>query len=128
MLYKILPWVLVAGLFVNGCTQNKSEEDETSLFEKAAGEELANKYGDAVATYEAILKKFPDSPRYDKALFMMGFLKSENLDKKKEARQHFQELIDKFPQSELTDDARFMIESIDRNQDALTTFEEKTGQ
>lgn len=111
-------------------SQNKAKADkssETDLFAQASKAEAAGQYQRAVDIYESIAANFPDSPLRDKALFMTGFLKSENLNQKQEALTYFNELIQKYPESDLIDDAQFMIQAIESGQDALTKFEENTS-
>jgi len=120
--------LLIISTILWGCQKTESVEDEEILFKKAVRAELVNDFEAAVGFYQTVIDKYPDSPKYDKALFMIGFLKSENLDQKDKALKYFQEILNKFPDSELTDDAEFMIETIESGQDALSKFEEKTGQ
>ena len=127
MIFRGLLILVLSTVLLNGCSPKEPPDNEIALFKKAAQAEIANNYSEAVKIYESIIENYPKSTQYDKALFMIGFIKSENMDKKDEAKLCFEELIEKFPDSELVDDAEFMIEAINRNQDALTTFEEKTG-
>jgi len=115
---------------VNGCSSQESVEkkiveDEDTLFENAAKAEIVKRYEKAAAIYQTILENYPDSEKRDKALFMLGFLKSENLGQKDEALTYFTQLLEKYPNSDLADDAEFMIGAIKEGKDALSTFEEK---
>jgi len=120
--------LLIFSITLWGCTKEEPVEDVEVLFKKAVRAEITNNFEAAVGFYQTVIDKYPNSPQYDKALFMIGFIKSENLGQKDEALKYFQEILNKYPDSELTDDAEFMIETIESGQDALSRFEEKTGQ
>jgi outer membrane protein assembly factor BamD (BamD/ComL family) len=121
--------IVVFGV-LGGCSQKDKDKvdlnSEEGLFASAARSELANKFQEAVDTYQSILKKYPTSPRLDKALFMIGFIKAEHLNQKDEALGYFNQVVAKYPESDLIDDSQFMIESIESGKDALSKFEEKT--
>ena len=113
-----------------GCANQESAEkkivpDENTLYENAAKAEIANRFEKAAEIYQSILVNYPQSENEYKALFMLGFLKSENLNRKDEALTYFNLLLEKYPDSDLADDAGFMIESIKSGKDALSKFEEK---
>ena len=126
-------WLLViitAAFTLVGCTKQKpadkksvKTESEAAMFASASQAEQAGRFKQAVEIYENILEKYPDSPNADKAFFMLGFLKSENLKQKKEAMDYFNRLLEKYPDSELADDAAFMLKSIKSGKDALSAFE-----
>lgn len=101
-----------------------SGDDEATLFKKASRAEIEGDFKKAVDIYLTIAGKFPDSDNRDKALFMAGYLKFENLKEKDEALGHFNELLDKYPDSDLADDTEFMIKAIQSGKDAISTFEE----
>jgi outer membrane protein assembly factor BamD (BamD/ComL family) len=136
MKVKAIHIILLALLAISliGCSKNKNEtankpadsENETELFNQASKAELGQHYQEAADLYVKIAKNYPDSQSRDKALFMAGYLKSENLNQKEEALGYFKELLDKYPESDLVDDARFMINSIKSGKDAISTFEEQS--
>ncbi|MCP4581654.1 MAG: tetratricopeptide repeat protein [candidate division Zixibacteria bacterium] len=125
--------IFILALTASGCleeaknTDNLSTEEEAALFKRASVAEAKQNYEVAIDLYITIADKCPDSPHRDKALFMAGFLKSENLGQKDEALKYFKELLKKYPDSDLSDDAGFMVEAIEAGQDALSTFNEKTS-
>ena len=100
-------------------------QSEEALFQSASKAEQASKFVDAVGYYDTIIKKYPDSPNRDKALFMAGYLKYEALKQNDEAIASFKELMTKYPESDLVDDAEFMMKAIGLGKDALATFEDE---
>ena len=127
---------------IAGCSSDQGKQQETSqskqlkqltelpeesLFEMAAKAETANRFGDAVKFYEAIIELHPDSPRRDKALFMAGYIKYEYLKTNDRALENFETMLQEYPNSDLVDDAEFMIKAINSGKDALTTFEETSS-
>ena len=112
---------------VVGCSSPKSTVNEQALFDQAGQAQAANKYQQAIAAYQQIIEAFPKSPRLDKALFMVGFIKYDNLKDTAGAVIAFAELVSRFPKSDLIDDANFMLESINSKEDPLTTFQKKVN-
>ncbi len=55
-----------------------------------------------------------DSELAPRALFMIGFIYSEELDDKEKAGGYFRELIEKYPDAEITESARWMIDNLDK--------------
>ena len=122
--------LLIIGVSFLGCTQTEKDQidDDIMLIKKAARAELTSNYDESIEYYQAILKNYPESPQCDKALFMIGFIKTEYLDQKEEALDYFKEMLEKYPKSDLTDDAQFMIETIESGKDALDKFKNDTSQ
>lgn len=124
----ILLLVIASGGFFLGCSSKEPSKDEVALFEKANQAQAANNSKEALEIYQQILRDFPQSSRLDKAIFMIGFIKYENLKDKEGAAQAFQQIVDKYPKSDLLDDAQFMLETIKSGQDPFTAFQKKINQ
>ena len=125
--------IIAIALTMGGCSKKESASKETAspetaLFEKANQAQAATKYQEAVDCYLQILKEHPASKNLDKALFMIGFIKSESQNDKQGSLFYYQQLLDKFPNSDLADDAEFMIETINSGKDPLSAFQQKSGQ
>jgi len=117
-----------------GCSKNTDETanksidsgKEAALFDQASKAEFGQRFQEAADLYVEIADNYPNSQYRDKALFMAGYLKSENLDQKQEALGYFKELLEKYPESDLVDDAQFMLNSIESGKDAISTFEDQS--
>lgn len=120
-------FIMVLFIVSVACSQAQEKVTEADLFTKASKAQGGGQYKEAVEIYKTIAATYPDSRHRDKALFMIGYIKSENLNEKKEALPFYQELIKKYPESDLIDDAQFMVKAIESGKDALSTFEEKTS-
>jgi len=118
--------LLIISLISTVCTGDNDDFEVEKLFTKAAKHEQMNRFAEAIETYQDIINHYPHEPVLDKAYFMIGFIKSENLDDKEGASVYFQSVIDKYPDSDLVDDALFMLKSIEQGTDALTTFEKSS--
>jgi len=70
-----------------------------------------------IAAYRAVVEAWPDADVTPQALFMVGFIQSEELQQHDEAEKAFRELLKRYPKSELTASAQWMIEHM-RTQDA----------
>lgn len=108
-----------------GCSSKEPSKGEVALFDLAAKAQAENNFKQALDIYNKIIEEFPKSPRIDKALFMTGFIKYENLSDTNGAATAFQQVVDKFPQSDLFDDAKFMLETIKSGQDPFTALQKK---
>ena len=128
MVYKSFLMILLAlPIAFWGCSKETKVVDEKTLFEQATKAQIVKDYKKAVEIYQRIINDYPESPKLDKALFMIGFIKMEDLDEKEDALKYFNQLVRKYPDSDLVDDAEFMIEAILSGQDALTTFKNKAS-
>lgn len=70
-----------------------------------------------IAAYRGVVEAWPDADVTPQALFMVGFIQSEELQQHDEAEKAFRELLRRYPKSELTASAQWMIEHM-RTQDA----------
>ncbi|MEM9024007.1 MAG: outer membrane protein assembly factor BamD, partial [Bacteroidota bacterium] len=84
----------------------------------------------AIVAYNNLLKEFPDTKRREEVTFMVlrsQFLLAENsvLSKKEarleEARKLYVKFIDRFPESERSKDAESIYNSIQKQQQKMTT-------
>ncbi len=62
--------------------------------------------------YRDLVNQYPQSNYAAQALFMIGFVYSEELEDLTQAKRTFQELIRKYPESDMVGSARWMIENI----------------
>jgi outer membrane protein assembly factor BamD (BamD/ComL family) len=69
--------------------------------------------GDAparIAAYRKVVDEYPDAEVTPQALFMVGFVHSEELKDYDAAEKVFRELLTKYPKSELATSAQWMVE------------------
>jgi peptidyl-prolyl cis-trans isomerase C len=79
--------------------------------------------GDAPAriqAYRKVVDEYPEADVTPQALFMVGFINSEELKNYDEAEKVFKELLQKYPKSELTTSAQWMVEHM--RTDAVPEF------
>lgn len=62
--------------------------------------------------YEKLVELYPDHERADDALFMMGFLNSEEFGDQSAAMHAFRRLEREYPESEFADQARWMMQNL----------------
>lgn len=79
-----------------------------------------------IASYQEIVDRFPDSERAPDALFMLGFVSSEELGDKNDARRAFRRLLDDYPDAEVTKTARWMIDNLDKPLPKFDSIDELT--
>ena len=77
------------------------------LFQEAqtAGEPAAR-----IAAYRKVVDEYPDADVTPQALFMVGFIQSEELKDYDVAERVFRELLQKYPKSELASSAQWMVD------------------
>lgn len=71
------------------------------------------RFEDSQREYQVYASLWPQSPEAYKALFMQGFILSENLKKDSLALPVFKNLLKRYPKTDLTDDAEWMIRNIE---------------
>jgi tetratricopeptide (TPR) repeat protein len=68
----------------------------------------------AIRLYDEISKFFPEGPNREKALFLKGFVYSEELKDYSKAKEIYRQFLQDYPESELRDDAEYMLENMDK--------------
>jgi peptidyl-prolyl cis-trans isomerase C len=71
--------------------------------------------------YQTLVKQYPKDPLADDALFMIGFLYSEEVVDDPAARNTFDKLMHDYPDSEFRDEAEWMMQNIGRSEPLLRT-------
>ncbi len=102
-------------------------EEYFNLAEEA---QKKRRYDDAIYYYDKVLKNHKNNIDDYKALFMKGFLYAEELNKKDQAIEIFNELLQNYPESDLHESARFMIDELQGKSNIIESFEieEETGE
>ncbi|MCD4818117.1 MAG: peptidyl-prolyl cis-trans isomerase [Candidatus Cloacimonetes bacterium] len=77
-------------------------------FTKAEEAQKKRRFRDAIYYYEQVMKFYKNDKDDYKALFMKGFILSEELKEKEEAIQIFDEIVEKYPVGELHESATYM--------------------
>jgi peptidyl-prolyl cis-trans isomerase C len=103
-----------SGAIHNWMSARKSARE---LFQdaQAAGDAAAR-----IAAYRKVVDDYPDADVTPQALFMVGFIHSEELKDFDTAERVFRELLQKFPKSELASSARWMVDHM--RTDAVPDF------
>lgn len=78
-----------------------------------------------VALYEELVERHPKDARVVDALFMIGFIRSEELGDRAAATAAFQRVLDEFPDSELAESAKYMLTA---GNDEAPSFEPAPGE
>jgi PPIC-type PPIASE domain/Tetratricopeptide repeat len=105
---------------------------EENLVEKLTAEEYftnaenaqkKRRYQDAIYYYDQICEYYANGSDDYKALFMKGFLFSEEIKDKDKAIGVFEDLIERYPDGDLSDDARYMIDELNGKTNILENME-----
>ncbi|MCP4633537.1 MAG: tetratricopeptide repeat protein [candidate division Zixibacteria bacterium] len=91
-----------------GCGK-KSEEELFSIAEQAQED---NNPIEAVKAYMELLDLYPDGDHSPKAMFMIGFVYSEELADTGKAVEAFENFLKKYPDNELVPSATFMVQAL----------------
>lgn len=92
-------------------------------FEKAESAQKRRRFSDAIFYYDKIIEHYQNNVDDYKAMFMKGFLYSEEMDDKEKARECFVNVLNDYPEGELHESAQFMIDEIDGKHDLEEIFE-----
>ena len=79
----------------------------------------------AVARYQRLLARYPDSEQADEAQFMVGFIYEEYLGDLIRARSAYELVIENFPDSELAANARQPLPHLGRPPEEWVSFQEE---
>ncbi|MCI0406516.1 MAG: tetratricopeptide repeat protein [candidate division Zixibacteria bacterium] len=92
-----------------GCTRKNDEAVVQKLYTQGQIAMNQAKFDSALVIYDSILKKYPDHPKNDRALFLMGYIENEFLGNKEKAKVYFNDLMARYPKSDLIKDAQFLL-------------------
>ena len=96
-----------------------------SLFEVATIYNDENGFETAVKEYAAYIKMFPDYKDAEKAMFNLGFILDENLNRKEEALFIYKKFIEKYPESSFLESVKWLAQNIENKGKSETVLLEK---
>ena len=80
------------------------------------------KYTEAIARYETLIARFPESRYCAQARFMIGYI-YEQLGDRDRARLAYQKVLNAYPTSDLVDDAKISIQNLGKAPEQWLHFE-----
>ncbi len=101
--------VIMTFLVFSACQKQMGEKDYYDLAQQYMKK---GNWQQAEATFETIVKQYPNGLYTARATFMVGYLNANHLNNMEKARQYYQLFVDKYPNHELADDARFELEHL----------------
>jgi peptidyl-prolyl cis-trans isomerase C len=87
------------------------EQTGRSAAELFAAARAAGRPDERIALYQEICERYPDHELAVEALFMVGFIRSEEFGDSTGANEVFRQVIERYPDSELAESARWMLTS-----------------
>lgn len=78
---------------------------------------------EAIARYETLTVRYPDSEFSHKAQFLIGFIYEETLSDYPHAKEAYQKVIDHYPTSSLAEQARLAIQHLGKKPEEWINFE-----
>ena len=102
----ILTIAICFSVLMVGCSKGM---DERQLFEQAKKFQEENNFAAAVESYEALVKKYPQSRQAPQCLFMLGYLYANHLDDLDKARSAYETFLEQYPDDPLVKDARWEL-------------------
>ncbi len=102
----ILTLAICFSVLMVGCNKGL---DERQLFEQAKKFQEENNFAAAVESYEALVKKYPQSRQAPQCLFMLGYLYANHLDDLDNARSAYERFLEQYPDDPLVKDARWEL-------------------
>lgn len=112
-----LQYIITASNYANTMPQDEHTPD---LLYKAA--ELARSIGSydrALAIYGDIEKNYPSFEKAPTALFMQGFIYSEDLGNEDAARTLYEQFIAKYPENDFADDAEMLLQTLGKTDEEI---------
>jgi HEAT repeat protein len=101
--------LLAAALAVSGlgrAAEDPGQSDETKLYQQAYNLVLAEKWGEAKASLESFLQKYPKSSWADDARYWICYSREQNDENRETVFRCYQDFIKAYPDSAWLDDAK----------------------
>ncbi|KPL04484.1 MAG: hypothetical protein AMJ90_00645 [candidate division Zixibacteria bacterium SM23_73_2] len=92
--------------------ENPDYDLEKEFYDFAQESQNSGKPELAIDLYQQTIDFFPESSNKYKALFLTGFVYSEQLQDYDKAKEAYQKVMDYYPDCDLADDAKFMLENL----------------
>lgn len=103
---------IVVMISLIGCSKPSAEE----MFNKGADSQKAEQYDAAIATYQELIKAYPDSARTPEAVYAVGTIYQNQKHSYHQAIQTFRFLVEKYPNHATSSNASFLIGFIYNNE------------
>ena len=103
---------LVVVFTLISCSRPSAEE----MYNNSADSQKAEKYDVAIASYQELIKAYPDSARTPEAVYAVGTIYQNNKHSYHQAIQTFRFLIEKYPNHATAANASFLIGFIYNNE------------
>lgn len=91
---------------------NRDTLFRTAVYNLAQVYSDAQRYEEAAGCYNVFLKVWPDAPETEKAMFSLGFILNENLNRNDQALGVLEDFQKRFPKSELKESVDWLVENI----------------
>ena len=95
-----------------GCSKPSAEE----MFNQGVDAQKAEQYDDAIASYQELIKAYPDSARTPEAVYAIGTIYQNHKHSNHEAIQTYRLLVEKYPNHATAANASFLIGFIYNNE------------
>ena len=109
MRFFIVPLILLCGLI--GCSRPSAEE----IYNKGLDAQRAENFDAAIASYQELIKTYPDSARTPEAAYAIGAIYQNHTHQFPLAIQAFRFLVEKYPNHATAPNAAFLIGFIYNN-------------
>ena len=96
---------LFLSILIGGCSKPSAEE----MFRKGVDAQLAEKYNDAIASYDELIKTYPDSARTPEAYYAVGMIYQNHFKSYSQAIDAYRQLADKYPTFAKSSNALFLV-------------------
>jgi len=104
----LLFFLFISLVIAAGC----GKKSESELFTIAENAQNSGKPMDAIKAYRTLVDDYPSSPHRPKALFMIGFVYSEELADTSRAIKAFESFLKEYPGNDLASSAQFMVKTL----------------
>ena len=109
---KFYLFLIVIIFALIGCSKPGAEE----MFNKGVDAQKAEQYDDAIASYQELIKAYPDSVRTPEAYYAIGSIYQNRKQSYHPAIQAFRQLVEKYPNHLSASSASFLIGFIYNNE------------
>ena len=106
----LFPLTILLFIFI-GCSKPSAEE----MFNKGMNSQKAEQYDNAIASYQELIKSYPDSARTPEAVYAIGTIYQDRKHSYHQAIQTFRQLVEKYPNHATSPSASFLIGFIYNN-------------
>lgn len=110
---------IIIAIFLFSCSDTKTEAEYYKL---AYDQYNTEKYEESIQNFKNLVENYPNGEKSANAMFMLGFISANHLQKFDDAKNYYNKFMEKYPDHELVSSAKYELETLGKDINELDIF------